>query len=60
MIVTHDTELLRSLRPRVVMIHDGKVNFDGPFEQFIQSRDPQIAPYIRQMPLLHERVPLDR
>ncbi len=55
-IVTHDTELLRSLEPRVVMMHDGKISFDGPFDAFIESDDPLIGPYIRQMPLLHERV----
>ena len=54
-VVTHDTELLRRLEPRIVMLHGGGVLFDGPFERFIQSDDPHIRPYIAQMPLLHQR-----
>ena len=54
--VTHDTELLRTLRPRVVMLSDGRVLFDGTFEQFSASDDPHITPYLRQMPMLHARV----
>jgi phospholipid/cholesterol/gamma-HCH transport system ATP-binding protein len=56
-VVTHDTELLRRLRPRIVMLMDGRVGFDGTFEQFTQSDDPRIRPYLDQMPLLHARVP---
>lgn len=55
-LVTHDTELLRTLRPRVVMLADGRVLFDGTFEQFAASSDPHIMPYLRQMPILHSRV----
>lgn len=56
-VVTHDTELLRRLRPRIVMLMDGRVGFDGTFEQFTQSDDPRIRPYLDQMPLLHARAP---
>ncbi len=51
-IITHDTELLRTLRPRVVMLHGGTVLFDGSFEQFMESANPHILPYLRQMPTL--------
>ncbi|CAG0977651.1 Arginine transport ATP-binding protein ArtM [Phycisphaerales bacterium] len=54
-IITHDTELLRRLGPRVVMLHDGKVHFDGPFEEFAASEDPHIRPYVEQMATLHRR-----
>ena len=54
-VVTHDTELLRRLKPRVVMLHAGRVLFDGSFEAFTQSADPHIAPYLQQMHLLHQR-----
>lgn len=54
-IVTHDTELLRRVRPRVVMLRDGKVSFDGDFERFLSSKDPAIGPYLRQMAMLHGR-----
>ncbi len=54
-VVTHDTELLRRLKPRVVMLHAGRVLFDGSFEAFTQSADPHITPYLQQMHLLHQR-----
>ena len=54
-VVTHDTELLRRLAPRVVMLHAGKVFFDGPYEEFQTRTDPQIKPYVQQMAALHAR-----
>ncbi len=58
-IVTHDTELLRRLAPRIVMLHDGVVFFDGRFEDFVQFDDPHVRPYVQQMPVLHARWPRD-
>lgn len=55
MVVTHDTGLLRALRPRVVMLHDGRVRFDGDFDHFLASDDPHIRPYLEQMAFLHEQ-----
>jgi phospholipid/cholesterol/gamma-HCH transport system ATP-binding protein len=54
-IVTHDTELLQRLKPRIVMLHDGRVLFDGPFEAFTRSDNPHITPYLAQMHQLHHR-----
>ena len=54
-IITHDKDLLSRLRPRVVMLHDGKVSFDGPFEAFEASDSPIIRPYFELMPVLHRR-----
>ena len=54
-VVTHDTELLRRLRPRIVMIHAGRVRFDGSFDQFVSSNDEPIRPYLAQMAFLHAR-----
>jgi phospholipid/cholesterol/gamma-HCH transport system ATP-binding protein len=56
-VVTHDKDLLYRLRPRVVMLHEGRVSFDGPFEDFEKSRSPIIRPYFELMPVLHERNP---
>lgn len=56
-VVTHDTELLSRLRPRVVMLEGGGVLFDGDFGSFIASDSASIRPYIEQMPILHARVP---
>ena len=54
-IVTHDTELLQRLQPRIVMLHDGKVLFDGTFDAFTRSDNPHITPYLAQMHQLHHR-----
>jgi phospholipid/cholesterol/gamma-HCH transport system ATP-binding protein len=59
-VVTHDTELLRRLMPRIVMLHEGRVLFDGDFDAFVASGDEHIRPYIEQMPLLHSRVPMGK
>ena len=57
-IVTHDKDLLRRLRPRIVMLHEGKVFFDGPFAEFEKSDSPIIRPYFDLMPVLQQRVVL--
>jgi phospholipid/cholesterol/gamma-HCH transport system ATP-binding protein len=54
-IITHDKDLLQRLEPRVVMIHGGKVFFDGGFREFRESRHPVVRPYFDVMPLLHRR-----
>ncbi|MGH7241873.1 MAG: ABC transporter ATP-binding protein [Phycisphaerales bacterium] len=54
-IVTHDTELLRRLQPRVTMLSEGRIYFDGTFDEFTASELALIAPYLHQMPLLHDR-----
>ena len=55
-VVTHDAGLLYRLRPRVVMLHEGRVFFDGPAERFEASTASAIRPYLALMPLLHRRV----
>ena len=52
-VVTHDTELLRRLRPRIVMLNGGRVLFDGSFDEFVASPDPHVRPYVAQMPGIH-------
>lgn len=54
-IITHDKDLLTRLRPRTVMLHEGRVFFDGPYERFAASSSPIIRPYFDLMPLLNER-----
>jgi phospholipid/cholesterol/gamma-HCH transport system ATP-binding protein len=54
-IVTHDKDLLYRLEPRVVMLHEGGVYFDGPYEDFHKSESPIILPYFEQMPVLQSR-----
>jgi phospholipid/cholesterol/gamma-HCH transport system ATP-binding protein len=55
-LVTHDKDLLFRLCPRVVMLHEGVVSFDGDYEAFRQSDSPVVRPYFELMPGLHQRV----
>ncbi len=54
-IITHDKDLIHRLEPRVIMLHEGRVYFDGPFRTFEQSDSAIIRPYFDVMPILHER-----
>jgi phospholipid/cholesterol/gamma-HCH transport system ATP-binding protein len=54
-IVTHDKDLLQRLHPRTVMLHEGRVYFDGTFEAFQASNSPIIRPYFDLMPALQLR-----
>ena len=54
-IITHDKDLLSRLRPRTIMLHEGKVHFDGPFEEFETSNSDIILPYFKMMPALQDR-----
>lgn len=54
-IITHDKDLLMRLRPRVVMLHQGRVHFDGAFTAFESADSDVIRPYFKLMPLLQER-----
>lgn len=55
LIITHDKDLLGRLEPRVVMLHEGRVAFDGPFAEFKADTNPIIRPYFELMPVLHQR-----
>ena len=55
LIITHDKDLLRRLEPRTVMLHEGRVFFDGPFRDFEASASPIIRPYFDLVPVLHGR-----
>ena len=55
LIITHDKDLLQRLQPRVIMLHEGRVFFDGPYAAFHDSDSPVIRPYFELMPSLHTR-----
>jgi phospholipid/cholesterol/gamma-HCH transport system ATP-binding protein len=59
-VITHDRDLLRRLQPRIVMLHEGRVFFDGPYRAFARSDSPVISPYFEHMPVLHRRSPAGR
>ena len=54
-IITHDKDLLSRLRPRTIMLYEGKVFFDGPFEEFEASDSEIVRPYFELMPILQKR-----
>jgi phospholipid/cholesterol/gamma-HCH transport system ATP-binding protein len=54
-IVTHDKDLLRRVQPRVVMLHEKGVVFDGPYSEFETSTVGPAMDYLREMPVLQER-----
>lgn len=56
LIVTHDTGLLYRLRPRIIMLHEGRIYFDGAAEEFEQADSDVIRPYLALMPALHQRI----
>lgn len=58
-IITHDKDLLKRLKPRTVLIDGGRVLFDGSLDAFEASDAPQIQPYFELMPVLHGR-PMER
>lgn len=59
LIITHDKDLLTRLRPRTIMLHHGKVYFDGTFEDFKHSDTDVIRPYFKLMPVLQTRYEMD-
>lgn len=57
-LITHDKDLLARLKPRIVMLHEGRVFFDGPYDEFEESDSELVRPYFELMPALHQRRPL--
>ena len=55
LIVTHDVRLIDRHQPRVVMLHNGAVFFDGSAAEFEAFDSPTTRPYREMMPLLHRR-----
>jgi phospholipid/cholesterol/gamma-HCH transport system ATP-binding protein len=47
-VVTHDMVSVRKVADRIAMIHDGKIFFDGTFDDFISSNDPVIQNFIKR------------
>jgi phospholipid/cholesterol/gamma-HCH transport system ATP-binding protein len=47
-IVTHDTRLARRLADRLVLLHEGRVQFFGTVAEMDASRDPILHDFLRQ------------
>lgn len=54
-IVTHDKDLLRRIQPRIIMLHDRGIIFDGTYQQFEESELGPAVAYLREMPVLQGR-----
>jgi len=54
-VITHDIRLIYRLEPRVVMLHEGGVFFDGSARDFETFDSPVTRPYREMMPMLHRR-----
>jgi phospholipid/cholesterol/gamma-HCH transport system ATP-binding protein len=46
-IVTHDKRILANLPARIIMIHQGKIIFDGNYNELISATDKRINNYLR-------------
>ncbi|MHC4975033.1 MAG: ABC transporter ATP-binding protein [Planctomycetota bacterium] len=55
LVVTHDKDLLARIEPRIVMLTEGRVFFDGTYGEFEESDSPLIRPYLELMPVLQQR-----
>jgi phospholipid/cholesterol/gamma-HCH transport system ATP-binding protein len=49
-LITHDKEMLYRLQPRIIMLDDGQIIFDGTYRDFQHSDSPMIRPYFDLMP----------
>lgn len=47
-VVTHDLVSVRKVADRVAMIHNGKIYFDGSFDDFVETDDPVIQNFIKR------------
>ncbi len=47
-VVTHDMVSVRKISDRIAMIHEGKIYFDGTFDDFIKSDDKVIQDFIKR------------
>lgn len=54
-IVTHDKDLLRRLRPFVLMLDRGSICFAGSYEDFTRVKEGPPHDYLRAMPVLQKR-----
>ena len=55
-VITHDTELLRRIAPRIILLHEGRVQHDGDYESLSNSKSPVIRRYVEMMPVLQKRL----
>ena len=45
-VVTHEMKTVRDVSERVLMLHDGKIQFNGSTEDLFSSRDPIVMAFL--------------
>lgn len=45
-VVTHEMKTVRDVSERVIMLHDGKIQFDGNTDTFLNSNDPTVVAFL--------------
>ena len=56
-VVTHELASIRLIADRVVMLHEGRVHFDGPLDEALGSDDPLLVRFFQRKPSLHSTGP---
>ena len=46
-IVTHEMKTVKDVCDRVIMLHKGKVRFDGPKSELLNSQDPVVVSFLK-------------
>lgn len=46
-VVTHDVHGAKSFADRFILLHEGKVAIDGPFQELEQSQDPFVVEFLK-------------
>jgi len=46
-IVTHEMKTVTNVSDRVIMLHDGKIQFDGATQEFLISEDPIVDSFLK-------------
>lgn len=47
-VVTHDMLSVKKISKRIIMLYDGKIHFDGTYEDLINSDDPVVKNFINR------------
>ena len=45
-VVTHEMKTVRDASERVIMLHNGKIQFDGTTDTFLNSNDPTVVAFL--------------
>jgi phospholipid/cholesterol/gamma-HCH transport system ATP-binding protein len=46
--VTHDMHAVKAVSNHVVMLHEGKIVFDGSIDELQESKEPNVSEFVSQ------------